>query len=166
MVRSTHARSSDAAPPPRPRRLAVLALALAHVAGWLPLSCAHQPGPGNGNGASGDTPPRAWGKLIGMLLGGLAAATFMALAVRAVLHWALVARDARTAVRRPLRRSTSGPPPLPCVPEEAEPLEACLLVHVHELPPTSPPQRAPSRREGMMTYLVSAADEPPALLPR
>jgi hypothetical protein len=157
MTRSTHARSSDAAPPPRPRRLAVLALALAHVAGWLPLSCAHP----TRQQDVGDTPPRSWGKLIGLLVGGFAAATFVALSVRAVLHWALVARDAQTAARRPVRRSTSGPPPLPRVPEEAEPLEACLLVHVQELPPTSPPQRAPSRREGMMTVLLSAADASP-----
>ena len=142
----------------------MLALALAHVAGWLPLSCAHT-ARADGGASSGNTPPRAWGKLVGMLLGGFAAATFMALAVRGVLYWALVAREARTASRRPVRRSTSGPPPLPCVPEEAEPLEACLLVHVQELPPTSPPQRAPSRREGMMTVLISAADAP-TLLPR
>ena len=92
MLRSTHARSSDAAPPPRPRRLVVLALALAHVAGWLPLSCA-LPRRQSGD----DTPPRSWGKLVGLMVGGFAAATFVALAVRAVLHWALVARVTLTA---------------------------------------------------------------------
>ena len=161
MLRSTHARSSDAAPPPRPRRLVVLALALAHVAGWLPLSCA-LPTRQSGD----DTPPHSWGKLVGLMVGGFAAATFVALAVRAVLHWALVARVTLTAsCTRPVRRSTSGPPPLPCVPEEVEPLEASLLVHVQELP-TSPPQRAPSRRDGMMAVLISSTDAPSMLLPR
>ena len=150
-------RSSGAAPRPRPPgRLAVLVLALAHAAGWLPLAVAQpsEPRPPT------TTPPRAWGVLIGLLLGGCAGATFAALLVRAALNWALWARDAHALARKAARRSASGPPPLPCVPEEGEPLEACLLVH-EVVPPSSP-----TRRQGVLALLGAAPDAPTALLPR
>ena len=153
------------APTPRPRRLALLALALAHVAGWLPVACA-QPAspPASPPQGQAEPTPRAWGLLIGLLLGSCAGATFAGLAVRAVLQWALWARDGRALARKAARHSAGGPPPLPCVPEEGKPLETCLLV-VHVDPEqTTPPQRTTSRREGMMAMLL--ADEPATLLPR
>lgn len=151
------------APTPRPRRLALLALALAHVACWLPFTCAQPASPPRDQA---ELTPRAWGLLFGLMLGSCAGATFAGLVVRAVLQYAIWARDGRALARKAARRSAGGPPPLPCVPEEGEPLETCLLVH--DLAPTSPPisplQRSASRREGVMAVLL--ADEPATLLPR